>query len=463
MATFAFEISDKPNRHGAYVIYLRVTHNRKLKRHKTSVALQKHSNFNKKAKGDNWVRASDPDHAVYNEALRKELQKAQGIYRDLIDEGGVSSEKLISVIKSGERSQSFLEYAKKRTQEIYDEGGLRNYKKYKGFCNKLEAYLSSIHRKDVLFAEITPAFLSGFQTYLSKLPNQRQPEKTLHSNTIEVVFNIFKALVNRAIEIEDLMKIDKDPFIKFKYSGVKTVKEKLDKEEIQKIVDLELVPGKNMWHARNCFLFSFYCAGIRAGDLIQLRWCNITEDGRLRYQMDKTHSFRDLKLVPEAKAILSYYHKDNVKATDYIFPFADSSAPYAVAVTGEDLDTMPSALKQKLYNMISAKTALLNKYIKKVAEQAGIEKTVSMHIARHSFAKVAKSQGLDNALLKNMLGHTRIETTEIYMGDFDTSTTDKAMEKVFESKEDKAKKELIDILSSKSEEEIAEILKLVKG
>jgi hypothetical protein len=80
MATFAFEISDKPNRHGAYVIYLRVTHNRKLKRHKTSVALQKQSNFNKKAKGDNWVRASDPDHAVYNEALRKELQKAQGIY-----------------------------------------------------------------------------------------------------------------------------------------------------------------------------------------------------------------------------------------------------------------------------------------------------------------------------------------------------------------------------------------------
>ena len=177
--TFAFELNSKANRHGTYAVYLRITQNRKLTRQKTSIAVRK-SDFNKKAKNGNWIRTSNPDYAVLNEALRKELLKAEETYRELKEDGLATSEKIMSVLKAGERSLSFIEYARKRTQEIHDEGNIRNYKKYNGFCNKLEAYLASIGRKDILFAEITPAFLSGFQVYLSKLPNERTKSKTLH-------------------------------------------------------------------------------------------------------------------------------------------------------------------------------------------------------------------------------------------------------------------------------------------
>ena len=460
--TFAFELNSKANRHGTYAVYLRITQNRQLTRQKTSIAVRK-SDFNKKAKNGNWIRTTNPDYAVLNEALRKELLKAEETYRELKEDGLATSEKIMSVLKAGERSLSFIEYARKRTQEIHDEGNIRNYKKYNGFCNKLEAYLASIGRKDILFAEITPAFLSGFQVYLSQLPNERTKSKTLHPNTVAEAFKQFKVLIHRAIEIDGLMKMDKNPFVVFKCSTVKTVKQKLDLEEIERIKCLDLVPGSPVWHARNYFLFSYYCAGIRAGDLIQLRWSNITTDGRLSYQMDKNHKVRDVKLMDEAIQILSCYHHEDAKVTDYIFPLADSNAPYAVAVTGEDLDTMPAGLKEALYNMISAKNAYINKYLKKVAEMAGIEKKVSMHIARHTFARTAKQQGVDNALLKNMLGHSKLETTERYMGDFDTIETDKAMEKIFATEKETQTSELLEILKSKSPEEITALIQQLKG
>ena len=117
--------------------------------------------------------------------------------------------------------------------------------------------------------------------------------------TIEVQFNILRTLVHRAIEV-GIMEASKDPFLVFKYGGVKTTKEKLDDEEMQRIINLELPEGTLIWHCKNYFLFSYYCAGIRAADLIQLRWRNVTASGRLHYQMGKNHKERDLLLVDPA-------------------------------------------------------------------------------------------------------------------------------------------------------------------
>lgn len=123
-------------------------------------------------------------------------------------------------------------------------------------------------------------------------------------------------------------------------------------------------------------LFSvlFFCAGIRVGDLIQLRWVNITSDGRLYYQMGKNRKARDLILVEQAKEIISFYFKEGINPNDYIFPLLNSQESYANAVTQEQKDTMQTELKMKLLNQISAKNALINKYLKKIAGLAGLQK-----------------------------------------------------------------------------------------
>jgi site-specific recombinase XerD len=331
----------------------------------------------------------------------------------------------------------------------------------------LQSFLAKEKKSDLLFSELTPEWLSKFDNYLHKLRNERNPEKLLHQNTIQTTFNVFRTLVLRAVEM-GYITYDKNPFMLFKYNGVKTQKEKLNEDELSALLALELEEGSLLWHCRNYFFFSFYCAGIRVADLIQLRWCNITSEGRLNYQMDKNHKVRDLVLVEQAKAILRYYAKPQAKKTDYIFPLLDMSKPYTKAITMADKDTLPIELKKLLFSDVSAKTALINKYLKKLANMAGIDKKVSMHISRHSFARLAKVEGTDNLVLQSLLAHSSVAITEGYMGNFDTSTTDKALQNIFnesssvaQHSEDKLSK-LKSLLAELNDDEISSLLASVK-
>ena len=211
-----------------------------------------------------------------------------------------------------------------------------------------------------------------------------------------------------------------------------------------------------IWNCRNYFFFSFYCAGIRVGDFIQLRWCNITSEGRLQYQMGKNHKDRNLKLVPEALEILNHYYKEDAKPNEYIFPLLDMKPIWAKYISQEEKDTMPSDMKMDMFNTISAKTALINKELAKIGKMANIEKKVSFHISRHSFAKMAKEKGLDNLEVKALLAHTNISTTQKYMGEFDTQRDDAALNKVF-VKDDEADK-LLQQLQGVNPEILKEVL-----
>ncbi|MDV3856198.1 integrase [Elizabethkingia anophelis] len=464
MATFRFEVNNKSTKNKTYNILLCITTEGKRKRLKTSIELKKKSDFNTKAKQDNWIRSSEPYYKVWNEVLSKELEKAKQTYRDLKDTGLATSEKIASEMLAGEKTNSFLKYAKQRTQEMHNAGSIRNWKKYNGFLNKLENYLTNEDGgvKDLTFAEITPAFLSKFEAYLHTLKNEREPEKKLHPNTIEVILNIFKTLIKRAVEIERFMKFEQNPFLIFSYRGVKTQKEKLNEDEIELIINLELEGNSLLWHCRNYFLFSFFCAGIRVGDLIQLRWVNITSDGRLYYQMGKNRKPRDLILVEQAKEIISFYFKEGINSNDYIFPLLNSQESYANAVTQEQKDTMPTELKIKLLNQISAKNALINKYLKKIADLAGLQKKLSFHISRHSFAKIAKQKGIDNSNVQSLLAHSSIKITENYMGDFDTSENDRALQTIFNKPQQNPRDELIALLKKMDDNQIVELLNKIK-
>ena len=109
---------------------------------------------------------------------------------------------------------------------------------------------------------------------------------------------------------------------------------------------------------------------------------------------------------------------------------------WAKYISQEEKDTMPPAMKMDMFNTISVKTALINKELAKIGKKAEIEKKISFHISRHSFAKIAKEKGLDNLEVKALLAHTNISTTQKYMGDFDTQRDDEALNKVFKKEDD---------------------------
>jgi site-specific recombinase XerD len=79
---------------------------------------------------------------------------------------------------------------------------------------------------------------------------------------------------------------------------------------------------------------------------------------------------------------------------------------------------------------IDRRNSFYNQSLKDACEAAGITK-VSFHTARHAFADHAKKMGLDIHTIKELLGHTLVSTTEVYMKSFYTEETDLAMDKMF--------------------------------
>ena len=93
---------------------------------------------------------------------------------------------------------------------------------------------------------------------------------------------------------------------------------------------------------------------------------------------------------------------------------------------------------------------------------AEIENKLSFHISRHSFAKIAKQKGTDNAKLKDLLAHSSVKITEGYMGSFDTSENDKALQNIFQKKEISPKDEIMKLLDNMNSEEIGELIRQIK-
>ena len=470
MATFRFELSNKPNRNKKYMLMLCVTVAGKRKRIKTPIELSKRVDFNPKCRGENWIRANVMDSKALNAQLADILTNAKETYKELDKSGEVSSAKVTKEMNKEVVSPSFMAFARERAQMIYDNGGWRNWRKYCGLINKLEAFRKKRRMADITIEDLTVDLLTKFDNFLHKWENEREEGKLLHPNTIEVQFNILRTLVHRAIEV-GIMEATKDPFLVFKYKGVKTVKEKLEEDEMERIINMELEKDSLIWHCKNYFLFSYYCAGIRAADLIQLRWGNITSSGRLHYQMGKNHKDRDLVLVEPALEILSYYHRENAKPTDYIFPLLSNEAEYAKFITQADKDRMKPELRHKMYQEVSSKNALINKYLKKIAEKAVIAKPLSMHISRHSFAHIAQNSGVESFAIKDILGHSNLATTENYMGSFDNSRTDEALKNVFsktpekpqqkENQELSKEQQAIDLLKEMTPEQIMAVISAI--
>lgn len=456
--TFTLELKSQPTSAGLYPVFIRITRDRKHKRIKTTIALKKKGDWNPKKKE---IRTSEIHHKAWNEQLQKELEEAQNTYRD---NKGASLSALKQSLKDKETSASFLAFAKEKVEEAKAIQAIFTYRHYKTTLNFLEGYLKEKGLEDICFNDINLAFLKGFEAYLANVENGRAKGRKLDIITRQNYLKKLRKLVNNAV---DEGYLPTSPFGKgagkFSIKGKKeSTKEKLELEEITSIVKLELPEGGAEWNTRNAFLFSFYCAGIRVGDLLQLRWENI-QGGRLVYRMGKNGKERNLELVEEAQSILALYWKEDALPTDYIFPFLDSRAKWAIE-SEKGRDTMDETLQLALFNNIASRNVILNRNLKSIAEKAGISKNVTFHTSRHTFANLAMKEGVESAKIQGLLAHSSLSTTEGYMGHFGKKEADEALVKVAgavagKKPSESPKDALISALKGLDKETLAEVLK----
>lgn len=440
--TIHLELKKQKTSRGLFPVFIRITKDRRNKRIKTSVELRRIADWNPKGEGNgNWVRASDPQAKVLNEQLKRELDQAKSIYWE---NKATSLSGLVKNIKGQDESSSFLAYIKEKVELNRATQSTSTYRHYQSLIHKIESFCELEGLEDVAFPDVNLDFFNRFRAYLHSINSERYTDRKLHPNTIagdEKRLRRLYYLAVRDAKIPQGQIIFKDNFV---IREKATNKEKLELEEKEAIEGLELAEGSAKWNARNAFLFSFYCAGIRVADLMQLRWKNVA-GGRLVYTMDKNGKQRNFELVEGAKRILDCYRKEGCKDADFIFPYLDSSAGWAKD-SYENPETMSDEARVAMFNAIAGRNVIINRNLAKIAELAGISKKVTFHTSRHSFAHLAMKMGIPTKQIQEMLAHSHISTTERYIGSFGSAETDKALAKVFGKGEQESRKD--DIISA---------------
>jgi integrase len=223
--------------------------------------------------------------------------------------------------------------------------------------------------QDVRFIDITQEWLHGFKEYLSM--------KVSH-NTLRNYLKILRARINDAYK-QDIITIN--PFDKFEMPGELEVKRTtLDASEVQTLVNS---PFPTHPHVRLAFLFSCF-SGLRISDIEALKWKEIYKE------TDGTGKITSCINICPVKTRSTSGKMLKVPLT-----------AAAVAILEEVFCLLPSGRNAR-------------NLVKLWGARAGIKKNLHFHVARHSFATISLTYGMDIYTVSKLLGHQDLRVTEIY-------------------------------------------------
>ena len=272
---------------------------------------------------------------------------------------------------------------------------------YKGSFNSIKTFTNG--KLNIPFSEIDVTWLNKYEKWLRAKGNKE--------TTISLLFRTLRSTYNKAIKAKCARKSDY-PFDNYKINKFDTTTQKraITKTDVLKFkIDVQPI-GKRQYLelSRDIFLFSYLCGGINFTDIANLTSENI-QDNRLHYIRQKTKKQIKIGIPQEAMQIIEKYSKES---RGYLFPILDSQ----IHIT---------ALQKQ--NRIHKLLGKINKNLKLLAEQVGVETNITTYVARHSFASVLKKSGVNIALISEVLGHSDLATTQIYLDSFDNEQIDEAM------------------------------------
>jgi site-specific recombinase XerD len=392
------QLKRKKRKDGTIPIYIRITEDRKSRYRSTGIAV-KNSDWNSNSKK---VSTSHRRYQHLNIQLRHQLSEVEEIKRQLYKTDSLSMAAIMNELSEDTDTRSILHQAKEYRKHL-DNDRYWEHRHFGVVINNLSAFIEKNGHSDRL-DKLNSDWITGLQDYLIK-------DVGNGNNTVRKKMQRVRSMIRWLIKTNE---IKDDPFAKVDpVARTKTnQKTKLTFEQIEAIKNLQLKQGSDLWHVRNYFMYSFYNAGIRFGDLCCLTWENII-DGRLIYEMNKTGSRKSIQQMEPMRQILDLYRTDD--CTGYIFPILKKEF------------SDPGELRKR----ISSNNVIVNRHLKAIAKKAGIQANISFHVSRHSFANYALKKGMDLYSISKALGHSDLKITEEYINSFDEELLDKSMDKLW--------------------------------
>ena len=232
-------------------------------------------------------------------------------------------------------------------------------------------------------------------------------------NTVSTYMRRIRHIYNLAVEVGEAAYIPH--LFKNVFTGVESKRKKALPSESLRLLMTSPVTDPQQKRTQSAFCLMFLFCGMAFVDLAHLRKEDIKE-GILSYYRQKSGSLIQVEIPAEAQGLLNELAADTTEDSPYLFPFLEGMK------TGEDA--------YKEYNTVLGG---FNRRLKTLSESIGIRTRVTSYTIRHSFATTLKEQDVPIEMISELLGHTSIKTTQIYLKSFSLERLSAVNRACFES------------------------------
>lgn len=373
----------KKYKDGTCPIYIRLTFERKVNYILIASVLPKQWDENKAL-----VKSNHPNYKGINKQIKSKDSEAYDLLLEYDSgKGNLTKDQIIARLKGIKRTETLIDYFDDYLEEIKQK---KQFGHATGIQSMRKYIIMYAKKEEIRFPSITPDWLRKLDLFLRKEGKGKR--------TIFNYMNIIRSMYNRAIT-DGVVNRDLYPFYTYKIKMPVSEKIGLEKAEVDELVKAELKGERlNTWElAKWTWLLSFSFGGIRSSDVLQMKWSDF-KNGRFYYVMNKNNKPLSLPISDLAQQALAYFKQYEQKSKGYVIP----------EMCKANLKD-PEDISRKLRNA----NRIYNKKLKDLATAAGIEKNLTLHIARHSFGNISGDQ-ISPQLLQMIYRHSDIKTTMNY-------------------------------------------------
>ena len=374
---------DKLNKKGLGPIHFRIIKHRKPKYIASGLMIKPENWDEKNAK----IKSNHKQSARLNSFLANKYTEILDsvFYHETISKNMTSKNLKEQVF--GKPPVEYFKFAESILERYKNEGKIGTYQKNYYVIEKLKKYCKN---KEITFNDITYTFLLNFEVYLRKVLKNK-------TNTVHKDMKFHRKLFNEAIR-QDTIPYEINPFRKYQLKLEKTHRDYLTEAELTKIESYHTLPGSILDLHKNMFIFASYTGGLRISDILKMKW-NDFDGTHLHVVIKKTGVQVSIKVPNKGLEILNCY-KSEKQINTFIFPVLNNTL---------NLENPVEADKA-----ITSATAHINKNLKIIAKKVEIEKNLSFHVSRHTWAVRALQKGISIDKVSKIMAHSAIRETQIY-------------------------------------------------
>lgn len=398
MASIKVKFRPSTNENKEGTIYYQIIQNRVIRQLKTDYRLFMHewdeeesSIITANNSRQNYIQSIE-------ERIDWDIKRLQSIIAHLENKRiKYTADDIISTFQKQTNEQSLFNFMQGVIAQLQQMGKQRTSETYR--CT-LKSFMQFREDKDVLLEDIDSDLMLMYEAYLRG--------RGLTKNSTSFYMRILRAVYNRAVEKD--LTTNRSPF-KHVYTGIdKTIKRAIPFKAIKQIKNLDLSLQPSLDFARDMFLFSFYTRGMSFIDMAYLKKKDLA-NGILSYRRRKTGQQLFIRWEKCMQEIVDKY--DN-SLSEYLLPIIKP-------MKGDERTHYQNAMY------------LINRKLKEIGKMTGVQLPLTMYVARHSWASVAKNKNVPISVISEGMGHDSEMTTQIYLASLDTAVADRANKMILKS------------------------------